>query len=75
LQSLERLLDFPWINEGLKAGTLQVNGWYFDFESGDLLAYNSTLAKFEPIADIEIPIKKPNAKSPGAIFDPELYHI
>jgi carbonic anhydrase len=54
LQSLERLLEFPWIFEKINEGSLNVHGWYFDFEKGDLLAYKSRSSKFEALAEIDM---------------------
>ncbi len=36
--SLHNLLTFPWIKERHGAGTLFIHGWYFDIETGVLLA-------------------------------------
>jgi carbonic anhydrase len=36
LASLQNLHDFPWIDERVKAGTLDVRGWWFDLEHGEL---------------------------------------
>jgi len=38
LASLHNLHDFPWIDERVKAGTLDVRGWWFDLEHGELWA-------------------------------------
>ncbi len=35
--SLKNLLTFSWIRERVESGSLQLHGWYFDLESGDLL--------------------------------------
>lgn len=34
--SLENLMGFPFVREAVHAGRLQLNGWYFDFEQGEL---------------------------------------
>ncbi|AMK12761.1 MAG: carbonic anhydrase [Pseudodesulfovibrio sp.] len=52
LQSLRNLLTFPWITERVEAGTLNLHGWYFDMESGQLLSYLRQTKTFEPL---EIP--------------------
>lgn len=36
LASLGNLHEFPWIDERVKAGTLDVRGWWFDLEHGEL---------------------------------------
>jgi carbonic anhydrase len=38
LASLKNLHEFPWIEERVKAGTLDLRGWWFDLESGELWA-------------------------------------
>lgn len=47
LVSLENLLTFPWISERVKADRLDLHGWYFDIESGNLYSYQPTNGKFE----------------------------
>ncbi len=34
--SLENLMTFPWIQRRVEDGRLQLHGWYFDLESGEL---------------------------------------
>ncbi len=34
--SLDNLLTYPWLKERVEAGTLQLHGWWFDLETGDL---------------------------------------
>lgn len=34
--SLENLMGFPFVQEAVDAGRLKLNGWYFDFEQGEL---------------------------------------
>ncbi|MCS3904029.1 carbonic anhydrase [Methylohalomonas lacus] len=34
--SLENLMGFPFVREAVEAGRLILNGWYFDFEQGEL---------------------------------------
>lgn len=50
LVSMENLLTFPWIGERVRQGTLKLHGWYFDIESGSLLAYDPTCGRFEPLS-------------------------
>jgi len=47
LSSLDNLMTFEWIREGLSAGTLTLHGWYFDIEHGQLLRYDATTRRFE----------------------------
>lgn len=47
--SLDNLLSFPWIRERVDAGSLTLHGWYFDFDTGDLLGYAAESDSFEPL--------------------------
>jgi carbonic anhydrase len=49
LVSLGNLLTFPWIKSALDAGTVELHGWYFDLESGELLTHNPASGIFEEI--------------------------
>ncbi len=49
LSSLENLMTFEWIREGVAAGTLMLHGWYFDIEHGQLLRYDATTRCFESV--------------------------
>ena len=50
LVSLENLLTFPWIKERVGQGALMLHGWYFDIETGELMAYDPFSGKFEPLS-------------------------
>ena len=39
-QTLENLMTFPWIRERVESGQVELHGWYFDIDAGDLLAYS-----------------------------------
>lgn len=47
--SLENLMTFPWIREGVEAGQITLHGWYFDMVNGKLLDYNFEKAAFEEL--------------------------
>ena len=47
--SLENLLSFPWIQERVDAGTLTLHGWYFDIDTGELLAYSPETGSYAPL--------------------------
>lgn len=49
LVSLENLLTFPWIKERIQQGSLMLHGWYFDIETGELVAYDPYNGRFEPL--------------------------
>ena len=44
--SLQNLMSFEWIAERVAKGTLALHGWYFDIESGQLLAYQADRVAF-----------------------------
>lgn len=48
LSSMENLMTFPWVKSKVESGKLFLHGWYFDIESGELLA--STGGRFEPLS-------------------------
>lgn len=49
LVSLENLLTFPWVKERVQQGALMLHGWYFDLESGHLLAYDPILGQYQSL--------------------------
>ena len=46
LISLDNLLTFPWVREGVDNNTLALHGWYFDIDTGELLEYSAETAAF-----------------------------
>jgi carbonic anhydrase len=44
--SLENLRSFPWVRERVDAGTLTLDGWYFDMDAGELLGYKAETGRF-----------------------------
>ena len=55
----------------LKDGSLSLTGWYFDFENGDLLAYNPESSQFEPLALVGSPGKSYGTPSVKKYFRSE----
>ena len=47
LVSLDNLMTFPWIRERVEQGKLELHGWYFDIERGELLGYNAADRRFD----------------------------
>jgi len=47
--SLENLMSYPWIVEGVMAGIVGLHGWYFDDDA-------RTLARLDPETDDFVPI-------------------
>ncbi|MEP9376095.1 carbonic anhydrase [Aquabacter sp. CN5-332] len=49
LGSLNNLMTYPWVRERVEAGTLQLHGWWFDLDSGDLWATDTPTAPLMPV--------------------------
>ncbi len=49
LGSLDNLMTYPWVRERVEAGTLQVHGWWFDLDSGDLWVTDTPGAPLMPV--------------------------
>lgn len=47
---IEHLLTYPYVKEGVDNGTLQLHGWMYDMETGDIEYYDPDLAIFKPMA-------------------------
>ena len=49
-QSVKNLQSFPWIADKLAAGTVSIDGWWFDLSAGALWALDSDHADFQQIS-------------------------
>lgn len=49
LHSLDNLMTYPWIRQRVDAGRLMLHGWYFDIDTGALLAYSPRKQEFLPL--------------------------
>jgi len=49
--SLDNLLTYPWIKQRIDAGTLNLHGWWFDLENGDLWATDAENTAFLPVIE------------------------
>lgn len=49
LHSLDNLLTYPWLKRRAEQGKLKLHGWYFDIETGALLAYSPRQQEFLPL--------------------------
>lgn len=47
--SMDNIEGFPFVREAVRAGILQVEGWYFDIASGSLFRRNQGEDNFNPI--------------------------
>lgn len=50
LTSLNNLMSFPWIRDGVATGKITLHGWYFDMPTGKMLGLNFTTGMFEDIS-------------------------
>lgn len=46
LHSLDNLMSYPWIRRRVDEGKLALHGWYFDIDTGSLLAYSPRKQEF-----------------------------
>ncbi|MFM8443379.1 MAG: carbonic anhydrase [Methylococcus sp.] len=49
--SLANLATYPWIKSRLADGSLQLHGWWFDLETGDLWSTDADNTAFLPVLD------------------------
>jgi len=49
--SLDNLMTYPWIKERVDLGKLNLHGWWFDLENGDLWATDAENTVFLPVID------------------------
>jgi len=49
LVQVERVKSLPFVAPRLANGSLQVHGWVYEFESGQILAYSEKTGSFDPI--------------------------
>ena len=52
LVQLANLRTHPSVTQALDAGELKLHGWVYEFESGQVYAYDSIDARFEPILQV-----------------------
>ena len=48
--SMRNLLSYPYIEQRMKANKLNIYGWQFNIENGDIIAFNPQTKLFENIA-------------------------
>lgn len=49
LHSLDNLMTYPWLKRRVEEGKLMLHGWYFDIDTGALLAYSPRKQEFLPL--------------------------
>ncbi len=48
--SLRNLMSYPYIAKRMEENTLNIFGWHFDIETGNIMAFDPDTAMFEPIS-------------------------
>ena len=66
---LANLRTHPSVAAGLAKGRLRLHGWFFEIESGALLAYDGTTGRFRPIAEADMPVAQAPALAPALAGD------
>ncbi len=49
LMQLKNLMSYPYIREKVDAGTLQLLGWYYIIETGEVFNFNQQTRRFDPV--------------------------
>lgn len=54
VHQLENLLTFPDVERKIKAGELQIHGWYYRIEDGTIEYYDGECCCFKPLVETEL---------------------
>jgi carbonic anhydrase len=49
VEQMNHLMTYPYINERYETGKMNVLGWYYIIETGEVFNYNTELLRFEKI--------------------------
>ena len=49
LLQCDHVKSYPMVDQTIRAGRLQVHGWLFDLESGDLMTFDDTTGVWQPL--------------------------
>ncbi|TLD96213.1 carbonic anhydrase [Helicobacter jaachi] len=52
-QQLENLMTYPFVEERFDRGELNIYGWYYIIETGEILNYNMIQREFKPINKVK----------------------
>lgn len=58
--SLDNLMTFPFVRDAVTNGRLQLHGWYFDLDRGELHGYDPSTGSFQPLEDGAMPDRLKN---------------
>jgi carbonic anhydrase len=54
VNSVANLMGFPWIGERVREGKLVLHAWWFNLVEGQLYAFNSDTATYEPVIGLDV---------------------
>ena len=55
LVQLENLRTHPVIAVGIASGTLNLHGWVYKFETGEVFAFDPNVGQFTPVSQVRLP--------------------
>jgi carbonic anhydrase len=59
LTQIENLETYPVIRSKLHSGQLNLHGWIYEIETGEILAYNAEVSQFMPLEKHPFPVPNP----------------
>jgi carbonic anhydrase len=66
LVQLENLREFPFVAERLESGKLQMTGWVYKIESGEVFAFEPSVAQFVELGTMaSLPLLPSGAQTPA----------
>ena len=65
LVQLENLRTHPVIAVGLASGSLNLHGWVYKFETGEVFAFDPNVGQFAPLSHIRLP---PGTSAPNRLI-------
>ena len=54
ITQLEHLLTYPSVQRRIKTGEINIHGWYYDIESGNIDYYDPEHCLFQPISSLDV---------------------
>lgn len=59
LTQIENLETYPVIRSRLHGGHLNLHAWVYEIETGEIFAYNASIAEFTPLENGPFPVPNP----------------
>jgi len=53
ITQLEHLLTYPSVKKRVESGMINIHGWYYDIENGNIEYYDPEASQFSPISNLE----------------------